>query len=132
MIIRYEFASGNPVEIEVEERIGEVIIEIEKTDFNKNRAETRRHSSMERMEEEEHAQFSDENQDVEKRVEAILQNERLYSAIHQLAPEQQRLVRSVYFEDQSLTEIARSGGVSVAAISNRLNKIQKRLKKILE
>lgn len=132
MIIQYEFVEGEPVEIEVDDSIGEVIIEIEKEEYNKNRAETRRHNSIEKMEEEEFAQFVDQKQNVEADVETSIRNENLYAAISLLTPEQQVLVKKVYFEDQSLTQIAEHDGVSVAAISNRLKKIQKRLKKILE
>lgn len=131
MVIRYEFAEGATVEIEVDDSIGEVIIEIEKQEYNKNRAETRRHNSIEKMEEEEFAQFVDQKQNVETDVETSIRNDNLYAAISQLTSEQQELVQKVYFEDQTLTQIAKQDGVSVAAISNRLKKIQNRLKKIL-
>lgn len=132
MKVSYEFREGSPVEIEVNDSIGEVIIQIEKEQYNKNRAETRRHDSMERMEEDDFAQFSDHTKNVEQSVEQSIVFENLYVAVLQLTPVQQELVQKVYFDDQSLTQIAREDGVSVSAISNRLSKIHKKLKKIME
>lgn len=132
MKVSYEFREGAPVEIEVDDSIGEVIIQFEKEQYNKNRAETRRHDSVERMEEEDFAQFPDNKQNVEQSVEQSIVYESLYAAISQLTPDQQVLVQRVYFQDQSLTQIAREDGVSVAAISNRLSKIHKKIKKLLE
>ena len=44
MNIKYEFITGEVVEIEVPDYMGEVSIEIEKQDYNLNRKETRRHN----------------------------------------------------------------------------------------
>jgi hypothetical protein len=51
MRINYEFLTGERLEIEVDENIGEVIIEMEKMQSRRNRAETRRHNSLEFMQE---------------------------------------------------------------------------------
>lgn len=51
MRINYEFLTGERLEIEVDDNIGEVIIEMEKMQSRRNRSETRRHNSLEFMQE---------------------------------------------------------------------------------
>ena len=48
-----------------------------------------------------------------------------------LLPQQQELVMKVYFQDKSITEIAREEKVTEGAIRDRLKKIYKKLKNIL-
>lgn len=55
----------------------------------------------------------------------------LYAAIAQLQPQQQELVKRVYFRGEKLADIAREEGVSKAALTNRMKKITAALKKIL-
>ena len=131
MFIKYQDATGNLIEIEVSEVIGEVSIEIDKVMANSNRRETRWHNSISRMEEA-GVQFADESIDV---AELLLENEanrKLHAAMNKLLPQQKELIRQVFFEERSLVEIARETGVTVGAIWNRLQKIYKRLKFFLE
>ena len=131
MFIKYQDATGNLIEIEVSEVIGEVSIEIDKQMANSNRRETRWHNSISRMEEA-GVQFADESIDV---AELLLENEanrKLHAAMNKLLPQQKELIRQVFFEERSLVEIARETGVTVGAIWNRLQKIYKRLKFFLE
>ena len=131
MFIKYQDATGNLIEIEVSEVIGEVSIEIDKEMANSNRRETRWHNSISRMEEA-GVQFADESIDV---AELLLENEanrKLRAAMNKLLPQQKELIRQVFFEERSLVEIARETGVTVGAVWNRLQKIYKRLKIFLE
>ena len=131
MFIKYQDATGNLIEIEVSEVIGEVSIEIDKEMANSNRRETRWHNSISRMEEA-GVQFADESIDV---AELLLENEanrKLHAAMNKLLPQQKELIRQVFFEERSLVEIARETGVTVGAVWNRLQKIYKRLKFFLE
>ena len=131
MFIKYQDATGNLIEIEVSEVIGEVSIEIDKEMANSTRRETRWHNSISRMEEA-GVQFADESIDV---AELLLENEanrKLRAAMNKLLPQQKELIRQVFFEERSLVEIARETGVTVGAIWNRLQKIYKRLKFFLE
>ncbi len=47
MKIKYEFMTGERLELEVDDNIGEIMIEMEKTQSRRNRTETRRHNSLE-------------------------------------------------------------------------------------
>lgn len=56
----------------------------------------------------------------------------LYRAIEKLQPQQQELVKKIFWEGIKQVEIARSEGVEEAAVSRRMARIYARLKKILE
>ncbi len=69
--------------------------------------------------------------DVEEETLVHEEKERLCAAIEQLQPQQQDLVRRVYYNDEKLIDIAREQGVTRAALSIRMQKIHAALKKIL-
>ena len=130
MKIKYESATGEVIEIETSNYIGDVIIKIEKETYNSNRRETRRHNSIENMEEQ-GIQFQDKNTDIYKTFNRKETNKNLYNALDKLLPQQKRLIQKVYYHNMSIAQIARDEGVSETAIRNRLNKIYKKLKKFL-
>lgn len=129
MKIRYEFANGEWTEIEVDEGLGEVLVEFDRQEYNNDHKETRRHVSLDGMEYEGPLFTAPDDPAAEavRRADAA----RLRRAMEALTPAQRELVRRVYVEEEKLTEIARAEGVSEAAIRNRLKKIYARLKKIL-
>lgn len=130
MKITYTFANGEKSEIEVTEDWGAIVLDMDRLDYNSNQRETRRHCSLEAFNLDD--AYFPSNEDVEADV---IRNERdaeLYAAINQLLPEQQRIIRAVYFEGTPAVEIARSEGVSKSAISHRLSRAENALKKILE
>jgi len=57
---------------------------------------------------------------------------RLHIAIAKLLPEQQILIKRIYFNNEKIVDIATEQGVSKVAIHNRLAKIQKKFKKLLQ
>lgn len=130
MKITYEFLTGEVVEVDVPDEIGEVSIEIDRDTYNTNRKETRRHSSIFSMEES-GVQFEDKACSVEAEAEQNETFEYIKKAIEELLPQQRDLIRKVFYEEMSIAEIARQEGVREAAIRNRLNKIYKKLEKIL-
>ncbi len=56
----------------------------------------------------------------------------LRAAIQELEPQQQELIYRIFFNNERPIDIARETGVSKQAIDDRLNKILRRLKKILK
>ena len=130
MKITYEFVTGEVVEVDVPDEIGELSIQIERDTYNSNRKETRRHNSIFSMQEQ-GFQFKDETCNVEAALEEKETSEKLKSALDELLPQQRDLVQKVFGEELSIVEIARQEGVREAAIRNRLKKIYKKLKKIL-
>jgi RNA polymerase sigma-70 factor (ECF subfamily) len=125
MKIQYEFATGEAVEVEVDDSLGQVIAQIEKLDALQERRETRRHNSLEKLSERKDGEVAD--------PKAVIDDEQidLYTAIERLTAGQRRLVKEVYFDGLTVREIAERDGVLVQAVYSRLNKIHSRLKKIL-
>ena len=130
MNIKYEFVTGEKLEIEVNEDIAGISIEIERKTCKSERRETRRHNSIDSMEEA-GFQFKDNNGDIEVKVEEAETTDEVKSAIKTLLKSQQDLIEKVFYKNMKIVDIAASEGVTEAAIRNRLNKIYRKLKKIL-
>ncbi len=129
MKITYEFVTGEVSEVEVDERLGGMLLDLDRQQENNDRKETRRHVSLDGMDYE--GELFASAEDTEGAVERREDMARLYSAMEALSPSQRELVKKVYFEERKITDIAREEGVSEAAIRNRLKKIYSRLKKFL-
>ena len=130
MNITYEFVTGEKIEIEVNEDIANISIEIERKIYNNNHKESRRHNSIDGMEEL-GFQFEDINNEMEVKVEEAETTDEVRNAIKTLIPKQQDLIEKIFYKDMKIVDIAAYEGVAEAAIRNRLNKIYKKLKKIL-
>lgn len=131
MKIKYEFLIGQIVEIEVSDEFNEVLIAIEKDVYNSNHRETRRHNSIAGMEDK-GVQFYDKGMDIPGLIEQLEISKSLHNALDKLMPQQKRLVQKVFFQGVSIVQAARDEGVNESAIRNRLRKIYKRLKNILD
>ena len=131
MNIKYEFVTGEVIEIEVSNSIGEVSIEIDKGIYNSNRKETRRHNSIELMGEQ-GIQLKDYKIDVLNEVEEKETNQKLYEVLDKLLPQQKYLILEIFIKEKPIVKIASEQGVTEAAIRNRLKKIYKKLKYFLE
>ena len=118
--IRYQFATET-VEVEVSEELGNIIVDLDRQEYNNHHKETRRHCSLDAFNLDD-ALFPSE-EDIEAEVVAKDQYNRLYAAIALLEPQQKELVRQVFFENRKIVDIAAEEGVSEAAIRNRLKKI---------
>ena len=120
MKIRYEFTNGEISEIEVDESLGELLVELDRQAYNNDHKETRRHTSLDGMEYE-GALFA-----------APDDAARLLRAMEALTPAQRELVRRVYFENEKITDIARAEGITKQSIHERLRRALKKIKKFLE
>lgn len=129
MKIRYEFINGEVSEIEVDEGLGELLIDFDRQQYNNDHKETRRHVSLDGMDYEGEVFASAEDTEWE-----LLRREdtaRLMEAMKALSPSQRELVLKVYFNGRSLVSIAAEEGVSHVAIVRRLNRIYEKLRKNL-
>lgn len=129
MKIKYQFANET-VEIEVSEEWGNVLIELDRRECNNNRRETRRHESYS-GDNDKMNPLEDRNVDIEDDLLQRMDTERLLAALEKLLPQQQSLVKKVFFEELALTQIAHEQGVSQQAISKQLKVIYKKLKTFL-
>ena len=130
MLIKYEFATGEVVEIDVPEDIGNVIIEIEHNNYNSNRKETRRHESLSGVADKSPI-LIDPVADIEADVIANTEKTALHIAIAKLQPQQKELVDKLYFQNMKIADVARLENVTEGAIRNRVRKILAKLKKYL-
>lgn len=130
MKIRYEFVTGDSVEIDVPETMEQVIVGFDKDIKNSNRRETRKHNSVEEMEGQ-GIQFADKGIDLATLIEQQELKEALKDAMGKLLPQQRKLIQQVFFDRKSIAQIARLEGVDERAIRNRLSKIYRKLKKSL-
>ena len=126
MKVRYEFVNGEISEIEVDESLGELLVDFDRQEYNNDHKETRRHVSLNGMDYEGalFASAADTEKEAAQRDEAA----RLMQAIEALTPPQRELVRRVYFEQEKIVDIAREEGVSHVAVLDRLKRIYRKLK----
>lgn len=117
-------------EIEVSDELAVAYAETERSERLNERKETRRHQSLDKSME--HGfDVADPSENTFEKVVINEWNRQLYQAIARLSPEQQELLRKVYFEYIPQTEIAAREGVTKHAINKRLLRILRKLKKFL-
>lgn len=60
------------------------------------------------------------------------EKEELRRAIAQLTPEQQEIIQRVYFNGEKKSEVAKSLGIANSSLTERLQRILKKLKSLLQ
>lgn len=130
MKIRYEFVNGEVSEIEVDEGLGELLVDFDRQQYNNDHKETRRHVSLDGMDYE--GELFTSVEDTEGELLRREDTARLMEAMEALSPSQRELLLKVYFNGRSLVSIAAEEGVDKSAISHRLERIHKKLKKLLK
>ena len=130
MKITYKFVTGEVAEVEVSEEIGAVIVDLDRQEYNNDHKETRRHYSLEARVYE-GMDYAVEDSDLEALFVGPTNEERLRAAIQKLDPDQQAMIRAIYFERVSVNDYAARMGVTQSAISHRLQTVKKKLKKLL-
>ena len=131
MKIRYEFATGEVSEIEVSEELGRAIEEITHQAALRDRAETRRHVSLDKLLAL-GAQISGDEDSVETLAEQALDRAALLRAMETLEPQQRELLRLVYFEGYTCAAIAQHNGTNPRTVRERLYRIQEKIKKYFD
>ena len=100
MKITYEFVTGEISEVEVDERLGGMLLDLDRQQENNDQKETRRHVSLDGMDYE--GELFASAEDTERAVEHREDMARLYSAMEALSPSQRELVEKVYFEERKI------------------------------
>ena len=130
MKIKYEFVNGEVSEIEVEDSLGELLVEMDRHEYNINHKETRRHVLLSAIDPSERYLAAEEDllQDLIDEED----HERLMATIAKLQPQQRELLYRVYWNGEKQKDIAAEDGVSERAITGRMKKIYASLKKFME
>lgn len=103
--------------------------ECNKPTFNNNQTETRRHVSMNALDPDE--RYIADAADIQSDLFADDYTE-LYRAIEKLKPRQKELIYRVFWDGLKQAEVAKAEGVTEAAISGRMERIYKKLRKFLK
>ena len=131
MKIEYRFVTGEKVTAEISDEFKDVVIKLDKEEYNCNRKETRRHKSLSLSDKsiENMSISSDICDDVFKNID----KEKLHNAISRLKPNEQELLHKAYLDlDKiNITKYANSLGVKPTVLWKRLERIRKKLKNIL-
>ena len=130
--ITYTFVDGTTNEVEVNDELHAVITRIEKKTANRDRAETRRHTSLERLSLRKDNEIVDQSINLDLDYYKREQIKTLYRAMESLTDSQMELVRKVFYEYMSLHSVAKEYGVSYQAVQDRLVKIYRKLRKFFE
>jgi RNA polymerase sigma-70 factor (ECF subfamily) len=128
--ISYKFVNGEANEIEVNDELGEVVLGLDRKEYNNNHKETRRHTSLDGMEYEGEL-FGKEDEEIAAVTAEEPIEERLKNAISTLKPDQQDLISAIYFDRVSVNEYAARMGIHQSAVSHRLQTIYRKLKKLI-
>ncbi len=128
--IAYRFADGHVEELEVEQEVAEMLKELDRQEYNNTQKETRRHTSLSAVEYEDE-RFVAHNADVFEKTLHRMDAEALCRALPMLTPAQQDLVRRVFFLGERPSDIAKTEGIDKSAITHRLERIYRQLKKTL-
>lgn len=127
--IKYEI-NGKVTEIEVEDSFASAYLEIEtesKREQWRQDWHNRKHNcSLEAMEAN-GAQFA-----APDTLEEDEEKDELRKAIAQLSLEQQEIIQRVYFNGEKKSEVAKSLGIANSSLTERLQRILKKLKSILQ
>mgnify|MGYP001131482501 CR=1 FL=1 len=129
--IKYVFADGTTSEIEVGEEIYALHLQLLQEEKRNHWRETRRHISLYYLLEN-GVDFVDNAADSFTAVEMRENDERIKKAISKLLPEQQALIKKIFYEGKTITEIAKAENVGKSAIANRLTRIYIKIKKFLK
>ena len=129
--ITYKFADGTTSAVEVSDEFYSLYEDMEKADGLSERKHSRRNQSLE------HSvdngwEVSDPNADVEEVFDKQDSDEKLYKALSTLTPEQQTLIKQVFFDRIPQVKIAEQQGTTKKAINNRVTRILRKLKKVLQ
>lgn len=124
------FDGSSYTTVEVEDEFALTYNSMEKRDALDERRETRRHQSL-NASIDNGFDFPDKTVNIEEDAIKAEQDSELHKAIARLEPQQQELIKKIYFEERSITSYAKELGVSQQAISDRLSKIIKKIKKYL-
>ena len=127
---RYHFSNGETISIDVSDDWGEILIDLDRQEYNNDHKETRRHYSLEGKVYE-GMDYAAEDSGLEALFAGPTDEECLRTAIQQLTPDQQEMVQAIYFENVSVNDYAARMGVTQSAISHRLQTVKKKLKKLL-
>ena len=129
MKIQYKIASET-IAIEVSDEWGEILIDLDRQEYNNDHKETRRHYHLEGCTYE-GEDFAVDDPTLARLLEDDGLLAKLPSAIASLLPRQRRLINQVFVERKTYVAIAREDGVDESAVRKAVGRALKKLEKLL-
>lgn len=123
----YKFADGSISKVEVSDELFKEIEKLDKAEKNNERAETRRHVSIQELAEKCIEPPVEDRHDFGM-LFADIHDEALSEAIRRLKKSERDLLYKVYYEREKLKDVAKAEKVSKAAITLRLQAVLARLR----
>ena len=132
MVIKYKFLTGEKIEIEVSNRFGETMLQIDNEIKNSNRRETRRHQSLNELNDKADL-ITGESIGIGKDSLQKFEIDKLYNAMSKLKPSEQELIHKLYLDKQPMmqAEYAKINKTSVGSIKMQVQRVKAKLKKLL-
>ena len=125
MKIKYQFATET-VEIEVSDDWGNLVIDLDRQEYNNDHKETRRHYSLDAL-----VYEGEDYGIVDESINALAEYEDLRNAIDQLTDNQKDLIQAHFFTGLSYTEIAQRMGTTPQAVWQAIERAKKQISKKL-
>lgn len=129
--IIYKFQDGTKQVVKIEDGIYEQYENLETQEKRVDRRESRRHTSLNYLNEQ-GIDFEDERCNLEKSFIDRDSSEQLHKAILLLNEKQQDLIQQVFYQNKTLSDIAKEKGISKSAITQQMQVIYKKMKEILK
>ena len=127
MKVKYEFVN-EAVEIDVDEKWAEVLMELDREEYNNDKKESRRHLMLDPSQDAT-AWTIDEEDPEEAIIEMLDSRKDLEFIMSILNEKQKKLIEALFIEGLSQSEYAEKNGIKQASISQQLETIRKKLKK---
>lgn len=129
--IIYKFQDGTKQVVKIEDDIYEQYENLDTQEKRVDRRESRRHTSLNYLNEQ-GIDFEDESGNLEKNLLNDEFKNQLQNAISLLNEKQQDLIQQVFYQNKTLSDIAKEKGISKSAITQQMQVIYKNLKEILK
>ena len=123
MKIKYQFATET-VEIEVSDDWGNLVIDLDRQEYNNDHKETRRHVSLDAA-----LYEGDVFVDESASLESFADNYDLQQAISKLTDNQRRIIVGHYFEGLTYVALAQELGIAEANVRKAANRALKQIQK---
>jgi DNA-directed RNA polymerase specialized sigma24 family protein len=132
MKIAYRFVTGEIVEVEVSQELGEVMKELECAEYNNERRETRRHVLLSALDVD-GGWLADKTSLIDQYLEPE-DEQKAVQALKQLTKGQRALLHALYMSDtpQSQAEYAERHGIDITSVRQQLWRTKRAIVKILD
>lgn len=136
--IRYEFITEEIVEIEISDEWGEKLKSVKREQWKLDKREERHSVNFADLDGKEEY-FADSKDDPSAMIEEERYRDykadherRIAKAFSELSVSQRELLKALYEDGMTETEYASKLGISQAAVARRLNRIKRKLEKLLK